>query len=204
MPTALPLPQGSAGSVARLDPFTFGLEHHLNAAPRDTEITVYAAVEGEVCDLLVSLDLVVPERTEGGWVCRHCVRGAPRTGLTPRLYASPEDLWRDHLFEDFLDWVNGTLAQADTLVFYRFGGSMTAAHLLPFDGGRVQDEPPPHSFPLARLATQVCCNRQAPFNGVVPLRRPCGFAVAAGSRACPSRARNAPRSRCESCPPRGG
>lgn len=46
---------------------------------------IYAAVDGGVWDLLVSLDLVVPERVEGGWVCRHCVRGAPYTGHTPTL-----------------------------------------------------------------------------------------------------------------------
>lgn len=136
----------------RLDLPGLGLENTLYAALQDSEITVYAAVEGECWDLLVSLDLVVPERVAGGWVCRHCVRGATSTGHAPKLYGSREDLWRDHLFEEFLDWVNGTLARAGTLAFYRFGEGMTSAHLLPVDGGRVRDAPPAYSFPLRREA----------------------------------------------------
>lgn len=77
---------------------TLCLEDILYAALSDTEIAVCAAVEGEVWDFLVSLDPVVPERVESGWVCRHRVRGVPYTGITPKLYGSPEELWRDHLF----------------------------------------------------------------------------------------------------------
>lgn len=134
----------------RLDFPSLGLEDTLYAALQGSEISVYANVEGECWDLLVSLDLVVPQRVEGGWVCRHCVSGVPYTGTTPKLYGSREDLWRDHLFEEFLDWVNSKLALADTLAFYRFGEGMTSAHLLPIDGGRVRDAPPAHALPLKR------------------------------------------------------
>lgn len=99
----------------RLDFPGLGLEEHLHAALGDGEITVFADVEGECWDLLVSLDLVVPERVEGGWVCRHCVGGGPYTGIAPKLYGSHEDLWRDHLFEEFLAWVNTKLAQQAVL-----------------------------------------------------------------------------------------
>ncbi len=133
----------------RLDFPSLGLEENLYASLRDSEITVYASAEGEVWNLLVSLDLLVPKRVEGGWVCRHCVGGVPYTGITPRLYASREALWRDHLFEDFLAWVNTKLARADTLAFYRFGEGGTSAYLLPVDG-RVRDTPPAHAFPLKR------------------------------------------------------
>ena len=132
----------------RLDFPTLGLGDNLHAALLGSEITVYACVEDECWDLLVSFDLVVPERVEGGWVCRHCVAGVPYTGITPKLYDSREDLWRDHLFEEFLAWVNGKLARADTLCFYRFGEGGTSACLLPADDGRVRDTPPAHSFAL--------------------------------------------------------
>ncbi len=139
----------------RLDFPTLGLEDALYAALLDSEITVYAAVEGEVWDLLLSIDLVVPERVEGGgWVCRHCVRTAPRTGTAPKLYTSRGDLWRDHLFEEFLAWVNTKLALAGTLAFYRFGEGMASAHLLPIDGGRVRGTPPAHRFPFRRVSAR--------------------------------------------------
>ena len=133
----------------RLDFPALGLEDALYAALLDSEITVYACAEGEVWDLLVSLDLVVPERVEGGWACRHCVGRGPYTGITPKLYASREDVWRYHLFEEFLAWVNSKLARADTLAFYRFGEGGTSACLLPVDG-RVRDTPPARTFPRKR------------------------------------------------------
>ena len=80
-------------------------------------------------------------------MCRHCVGGVPYTGHVPKLYTSREDLWRDHLFEEFLDWVNGKLARADTLAFYEFGEGGTSAYLLPVDH-RVRDTPPAHTFAL--------------------------------------------------------
>ena len=134
----------------RLDFPALGLGDNLHAVLLDSEITVYACAEGEVWDLLVSLDGVVPGRAEGGWVCRECVRGVPYTGITPKRYASREDLWRDHLFEEFLAWVNGKLARADALAFYRFGRGGTSAYLLPVDGDHVRDTPPAHTFPLKR------------------------------------------------------
>jgi len=147
----VPLRLGKPTSRAlRLDFPTLGLEDHLYAALLESEIAVYAAVEGEVWDLLVSLDLVVPERAEGGWVCRHCVRGVPYTGITPKLYTSREDVWREHLFEEFLAWVNEKLARADTLAFYRFSEGMTSAYLLPLDGRRAGDALPAYSFRLKR------------------------------------------------------
>lgn len=87
----------------RLDFPGLGLEDTLHAFLGLSEITVVAAIDGDCWDFLVSFDLVIPERVEGGWVCRHCVRGAPRAGLAPKLHRSPGDLWRDHLFEEFLD-----------------------------------------------------------------------------------------------------
>lgn len=59
-------------------------------------------------------------------------------------------MWREHLFEEFLGWVNGRLARADTLAFYRFGEGMTSAYLLPVDGDRVRGVRPARSFPLGR------------------------------------------------------
>jgi hypothetical protein len=59
-------------------------------------------------------------------------------------------VWREHLFEEFLAWVNAKLARADTLAFYHFGVGMTSAYLLPVDGGRVRGTQPVHSFALRR------------------------------------------------------
>ena len=69
----------------RLDFPALGLEDTLYAALRESEITVYTAVGGEVWYRLVSLDLVVPERAAGGgWVWRrqHSFNGRPRWSRT--------------------------------------------------------------------------------------------------------------------------
>jgi hypothetical protein len=46
-----------------------------------------------------------------------------------RVFASPEDLWRDHLFEPLLRWVNDKLAPAVAIAPFEYGG-ITEARLV--------------------------------------------------------------------------
>ncbi len=71
----------------------------------------------DVCwDLIISLD-VSPEKTEGGYICTMCDPDK-RT-----VFPSKEALWRDHLFEPLLKWVNDDLANAHWLGIYGTEGA---------------------------------------------------------------------------------
>lgn len=77
-------------------------EHNLNVAVDDGDVW---------WDLLLDLD-VHPQRSRGGWTCGDCAPEARR------VFATHEDLWRDHLFEPLLAWINEELAPAHTLALF--------------------------------------------------------------------------------------
>jgi hypothetical protein len=57
-------------------------------------------------------DDIVPERVPNGVICRLCLPEAQRT------FATREELWREHLFEPFLAWMNEKLAPATALALF--------------------------------------------------------------------------------------
>ncbi len=63
------------------------------------------------------------------------------------LYSSREALWRDHLFERFLAWVNDELSRAEAVWLCGEPDRMTWAVLVP-DGARRADGPPSFAVPL--------------------------------------------------------
>jgi hypothetical protein len=64
------------------------------------------------------------------------------------VYPSREALWRDHLFEPFLDWCNGVLANAQWLALHRTtGGGATWAKLI--DDSEVEEKA--HAFRLIKV-----------------------------------------------------
>ncbi len=67
------------------------------------EITVAAEWDGAAWDLIFDVD-ASPVRVSDGFVCRICCSDKRV------VFPSREALWADHLFEPFIDWVNGTLA----------------------------------------------------------------------------------------------
>ena len=87
------------------------------------DIDVWVEWEGEDWDAVYS-EYVSARRAEGGWTCTACPAD------TRKLWASREALWREHLFGLFLDWVNGTLAEAELLALDGKRDSMTWAKLL--------------------------------------------------------------------------
>jgi hypothetical protein len=96
----------------------------LSAALINSEINVTVEWQGECWDFLLSLD-VLPKQTAGGYVCGHCLTAMPsdsRSAATKpeerTIFPSLEALWRDHLFEPFLKWVNEKLATADAVGLY--------------------------------------------------------------------------------------
>jgi hypothetical protein len=109
----------------------------LSAALINSEINITVEWQGECWDFLLSLD-VLPKETADGYVCGYCLSAMPSdsrsAGTKPEertIFPSLEALWRDHLFEPFLQWVNEKLAVAHTIGLYGSpSGGWTHADLL--------------------------------------------------------------------------
>ncbi len=86
------------------------------------EIVVAVDDDETTWDLILNLE-AYPERTEAGVVCSLC------TDDERRVFASRDELWRDHLFEPLLQWVNETLAPAVAIALFEYHG-MTQAKLV--------------------------------------------------------------------------
>lgn len=87
------------------------------------EINVGFDWQGICWDLLICFE-AVPELTDNGYVCSLC---DPEKRA---IYQNRELLWRDHLFEPFLIWVNNKLVKAPWIEIYGSDGGSTSARLL--------------------------------------------------------------------------
>lgn len=72
------------------------------------EITVTVDWEGRNWDTIFNAE-VNPRRSRLGYICEHCQPGSRR------VFPTLEALWRDHLFEPFLSWLNYELAVSDVI-----------------------------------------------------------------------------------------
>ncbi len=99
-----------------------GLPNNLSASLSPYELNVYVSWQGETWDMLSSLE-ASPFHAAEGWKCRQCVL---ESGDSAELFPSRESLWRDHLFEPFLRWVNEELAPARWLRVSGTGGATWA------------------------------------------------------------------------------
>jgi hypothetical protein len=92
--------------------FEFGVgAPYLHGWLNRREVVVAVNVEEMTWDLILNLE-ADPERTEGGVACSLC------DDDKRRVFASREELWRDHLFERLLQWVNETLAPAVAITLF--------------------------------------------------------------------------------------
>lgn len=94
----------------------------LSACLSSYDLNVYVTWQGEYWDMLSSLE-ASPFHTAEGWKCRQCVI---ENSDSAKLFPSRESLWRDHLFEPFLRWVNEVLAPARWLRVSRTKGATWA------------------------------------------------------------------------------
>lgn len=88
-----------------------GIHPAIGASLTSRELSVFADWQGQTWDLLLSLD-VLPWRARSGYICELC-QAEERT-----IFPNLEALWRDHLFEPLLTWVNTRLAMSDALDLY--------------------------------------------------------------------------------------
>jgi hypothetical protein len=74
----------------------------------DNGIRVSVVSQAKYWDTILDLD-AIPKRVPAGYVCDLCL--AEDRAVFPSL----EALWRDHVFEPFLVWVNDELAKAEAI-----------------------------------------------------------------------------------------
>ena len=151
---------GRSGSS--LDMKFGGIAPQLNVYLHSWELGV-AVIHRQDCWDLIAVNETVPQRRNGGYVCRLCCH------RTQKVYSTLGSLWRAHTFEPFLAWVNGTLFPSSWLCLQNHGGA-TAATLL------TDEESPPASN-LGALYREVSLDgsiRMSPETGVtvelIPLR----------------------------------
>jgi hypothetical protein len=96
------------------------------AVVRPRGIMVVVEQDGEFFDALFDLDIQV-ERILKGYVCTFCC------AESRVIYPTREDLWRDHLLESFLAWVNIKLARAQALRITKLDGCTWATLLATLD-----------------------------------------------------------------------
>ena len=115
------------------------------------DIDVWVVWEDGTCWDLVYSEYIEVAGRRGAHVCKACPPDA-RT-----VYASREALWRDHLFELFLSWINNTLASASAMALYKSGLGSTSATLL--REGKVLGNGPPNIVIAAagRPAAAMTC-----------------------------------------------
>ena len=89
-----------------------GITSALKITLTSYDLVVAAEINGECWDLLACFE-ADPKKIQERYECSLC---DPETRST---HLSREAIWRDGIFEPFLNWVNDTLAKCEWLAFYQ-------------------------------------------------------------------------------------
>ena len=90
--------------------FSFAAFHYsLKGCVSEEGITVSVCYQGEYCDLVFDADACASP-VPGGYVCTFC---EPELKV---IFADELEMWKDHVFEPLLKWVNEDLAESNWLV----------------------------------------------------------------------------------------
>jgi len=87
------------------------------------EIRIAACKEDYCWDFLLDLECF-PARTDHGLVCMTC------SPANRRAFSTREELWRDHLFDPLLVWINTELEPATAIAFHGRADFATWANLV--------------------------------------------------------------------------
>ena len=98
---------------------TFKGANQLAISLTKNELNVSVFWQGMFWDMLLSLEYS-PMHIRSGYQCLLCL------DEERRIYPTLEVLWRDHLFEPFLEWTNSKLAMADHIAAFSINGSSWA------------------------------------------------------------------------------
>ncbi len=94
----------------------------INITASHQNLSVWVTWQGMIWDALIDLD-VIAVKTPDGFRCAFC------EGATVKIWQTRDLLWSDHLFEEFLCWVNDRYAKADCLMLYGSADSFSMAKL---------------------------------------------------------------------------
>lgn len=98
-----------------------GLSPNIQITVGKTRICALVIWRGHVWDLILNLDLA-ESQDNNGYFCLLCENKSPR-------YPTIEAMWAEHIFEEFLAWVNETLVRTKYLVIQGERGRATFAKL---------------------------------------------------------------------------
>lgn len=98
-------------------------QHYISAALNSSEINVSFEWQSIVWDFMACFEAQA-DHTGNSFICTLCDPGSRET------YASKRELWRAHLFEPFLEWVNNKLIMAPLIEIYGAAESVTAVKLI--------------------------------------------------------------------------
>ena len=102
----------------------------VSASLRANELTVKAEMDGINYDYLLSIDLS-PTHSQQGYVCELC------EPVDRKIYRTRTEFLRQHMFEPFLEWVNGVLVLARWIALYSINGTGTTWAKLINDGSQL-------------------------------------------------------------------
>jgi hypothetical protein len=74
------------------------------------EIVIGVDYEDSMWDIIFNPELKA-KHEERGWFCELCAE----QGKSYQFFKTLEELWIEHLFSPFLDWINSKLAKAEAL-----------------------------------------------------------------------------------------
>lgn len=100
-----------------------GLTPCLEIALSERALSVLVIVNGDCWDIVFDAEVVV-FRDSDGFQCRIC-----RDGGGSRCFPTVEELWIDHFFQPFGNWVSDVLLPARNLCLFGESGRATSAIL---------------------------------------------------------------------------
>jgi hypothetical protein len=100
-----------------------GAKAMIGASLTSWGINVWFHWQGECWDFLNCFD-VIPKLINNGYICTLC-EYEHRV-----IFLSREQLWKEHLFNPFLEWINNELAQAPWIEIVGTKNEFTSARLL--------------------------------------------------------------------------
>lgn len=100
-----------------------GLTPCLEIALSERALSVLVIINGEYWDIVFDAEVVV-FRDSNGFQCRIC-----RDGGGSRCFPKVEELWIDHFFQPFGNWVSDVLLPAHYLCLFGESGRTTSAQL---------------------------------------------------------------------------
>lgn len=112
-----------------------GINPAIVATLSRTGTSVSVEVPGDCWDLIFDMD-AVPEHTHQGYVCAFCPADARE------VYASRAALWRNHLFEPFLQWISTRLNSSELLLLFGDSAGCISASLVAVKASTAERDVP--------------------------------------------------------------